>query len=70
MQVSETVREWEVLNDNQALWLRPPGDVKQEEYAKFYKALAKVWDFGFLCGWGVGRGWGGGWELHKALARM
>ena len=41
-QVSETVKEWEVLNDNQALWLRSPGNITTEEYAKFYKALAKV----------------------------
>ncbi len=34
--------EWKVLNDNQALWLRPPGNVSDEEYTKFYKALAKV----------------------------
>lgn len=26
----------------QALWLRPPGNVSDEEYAKFYKALSKV----------------------------
>ena len=44
--VSETVWEWEVLNDNQALWLRPPGNVSEEEYAKFYKALAKVGEVG------------------------
>jgi heat shock protein beta len=43
--VSETVQEWEVLNDAQALWLRPPGNVSDEEYDKFYKALAKVTAF-------------------------
>ncbi|KAI3433912.1 hypothetical protein D9Q98_003714 [Chlorella vulgaris] len=43
--VTEQVSEWKALNDNQALWLRPPGDVSDEEYAKFYKALSKnEWD--------------------------
>eukprot|EP00887_Chlorella_sp_A99_P005289 scaffold1.g5289.t1 len=43
--VSEKVKEWEVLNDNQALWLRPPGNISAQEYAKFYKALSKkVWE--------------------------
>lgn len=39
--VKETVQEWEVLNDSKALWLRPPGNVSDEEYSKFYKALTK-----------------------------
>ena len=26
----------------QALWLRPPGNVSDAEYTKFYKALSKV----------------------------
>lgn len=38
---TETVLEWEVLNDAKALWLRPPGNVSDEEYNKFYKALSK-----------------------------
>ena len=39
--VSETVREWELLNDNKAIWLRPAAEVTDEEYTKFYKALSK-----------------------------
>ena len=39
--VTETVREWELLNDNKALWLRPAADIGDEEYSKFYKALTK-----------------------------
>jgi heat shock protein beta len=39
--ITEVVKEWEVLNDSQALWLRPPGDVSDEEYNKFYKVLVK-----------------------------
>lgn len=38
---TETVMDWEVLNDAKALWLRPPGNVSDEEYDKFYKVLAK-----------------------------
>lgn len=40
--VKETVWDWDLLNDNKALWLRSPSDVSDEEYANFYKALAKV----------------------------
>jgi len=39
--VKETVWEWKLLNDNKALWLRSAGDVEEEEYNKFYKALSK-----------------------------
>ena len=41
--VKETVWDWDLLNDNKALWLRSPSDVTDEEYLNFYKALAKVW---------------------------
>lgn len=40
-EVTETVREWEVLNAAQALWLRAPGEVSEDEYAKFYRSLSK-----------------------------
>lgn len=40
--VTELVKEWKILNDNQALWLRPPGDVSDEDYTKFYQALTKA----------------------------
>jgi heat shock protein beta len=40
--VKETVWDWDLLNDNKALWLRSPSDVSEEEYTNFYKALAKV----------------------------
>lgn len=36
--------EWELLNDNKAIWLRPPSDVEADEYQTFYKALSKDWD--------------------------
>ena len=40
--VTETVRDWELLNDNKAIWLRKPADVTKEEYEKFYTAISKV----------------------------
>jgi heat shock protein beta len=39
--VKETSYEWELLNDVKAIWLRNPKEVTDEEYAKFYKSLAK-----------------------------
>ncbi|KAM7517278.1 hypothetical protein LguiA_006861 [Lonicera macranthoides] len=39
--VKETTYEWELLNDVKAIWLRNPKEVTEEEYAKFYKSLAK-----------------------------
>jgi len=39
--VSETVQEWEVLNDSKALWLRPASNVTDEEHDGFYKVLSK-----------------------------
>ncbi|KXZ42735.1 hypothetical protein GPECTOR_121g435 [Gonium pectorale] len=40
----EKRKEWDLLNDNKAIWLRKPADVTDEEYQKFYKAVSK--DFG------------------------
>ena len=34
--------EWELLNDSQAIWLRPPKEVSDEEYKKFYQTIAQV----------------------------
>ncbi|GLI59667.1 hypothetical protein VaNZ11_001606 [Volvox africanus] len=33
--------EWDLLNDNKAIWLRKPSEVTDEEYQKFYKAVSK-----------------------------
>ena len=38
----ETQWDWELLNDNKALWLRSAKDVDEEEYDKFYQTLSKV----------------------------
>ena len=40
--VKKTVWDWEVLNDNKAIWLRPSTDVSETEYDSFYKAISKV----------------------------
>ena len=40
--------DWALLNENKALWLRAPGEVDEEDYEKFYKALAKVRHHGVL----------------------
>jgi len=34
-------KEWDLLNDNKAIWLRKPQDVGKEDYHKFYKAISK-----------------------------
>ena len=39
--VTETVWDWEQLNENKALWLRPIDEIEDEEYKNFYKALSK-----------------------------
>lgn len=38
------VAEWELVNNNKAIWLRNTNEVTDEEYEKFYKALAKDYE--------------------------
>lgn len=33
--------DWEQVNDNKAIWLRPKEEIEDEEYHKFFKALTK-----------------------------
>lgn len=40
--VKETVWDWKLLNENKAIWLRPAGEITEEEYTNFYKAVGKV----------------------------
>ena len=39
--MTKTVWDWERLNDVKAIWLRSTNEVEEEEYTKFYQALAK-----------------------------
>ncbi len=40
--VKETVWDWKLLNENKAIWLRPAGEITEEDYTNFYKAVGKV----------------------------
>ena len=35
----EVYYEWELLNKQKPIWLRPKEDVKDEDYQSFYKAI-------------------------------
>ena len=39
--VTETVWEWELINDTKAIWLRSKNEIKDDEYANFYKSISK-----------------------------
>ena len=36
-----TVWDWELINENKAIWLRDKKDISEEEYIQFYKAMTK-----------------------------
>eukprot|EP01017_Pseudomicrothorax_dubius_P006663 TRINITY_DN11948_c0_g2_i1.p1 TRINITY_DN11948_c0_g2~~TRINITY_DN11948_c0_g2_i1.p1 ORF type:complete len:826 (+),score=393.11 TRINITY_DN11948_c0_g2_i1:46-2523(+) len=42
--VRETVFEWELINDQKAIWLRNKEDIEEEDYNKFYKSLTRDYD--------------------------
>ena len=46
----EKRKEFDLLNDVKAIWLRNPSEVTEEEYQKFYKAISKVsgWSYAVL----------------------
>jgi heat shock protein beta len=39
--VKETRWKWTLLNEQKAIWTRDPADVEEDEYNKFYQAIAK-----------------------------
>jgi len=42
--IKEKVWDWELINDNKAIWLRNREELEEEDYNKFYKSLAKDYD--------------------------
>jgi len=42
--IKEKVWDWELINDNKAIWLRNKEDIEEEDYFKFYKSIAKDYD--------------------------
>lgn len=39
--ITETVYEWQLVNENKPIWTRPPKDVDEDEYNKFFKNLTQ-----------------------------
>merc|ERR1739838_1026781 len=42
--VKEVKHEWEKVNTQKPIWMRKPDEVKDEEYAAFYKSVTNDWE--------------------------
>lgn len=42
--VKKTTHEWDVLNKQKPIWMRPKEEVSEEEYNAFYKNISNDWD--------------------------
>merc|ERR1719445_2027928 len=42
--IKEVTNEWERLNTQKPIWMRKPDEVKDDEYASFYKTLSNDWE--------------------------
>ena len=40
--VEKTIWDWELMNGSKPIWLKKPNEIKDEEYAEFFKAITKV----------------------------
>ena len=62
----EDYDEWQTLNSMVPLWQRPKSEVKEEEYAQFYKEKYGDWEDPLRGGPRLGRGRGGvqGYALY------
>jgi heat shock protein beta len=39
--ITETIWDWELINDVKAIWLRPKNEIEEKEYSGFYKSITK-----------------------------